>query len=309
MTGAGASPDLDEGVIIRPIGVAGEGGYALDLPDEGILVEPSGRGFRIVEGHASSEEQGDLTAAITQALRGMSEDTRSTATTVLRTAQSVVKAVVKGVFTFFIMLLLSAYLLITSDRVLAFFRSMWRPGKRRSFDRLVKRIDRGLSGVVRGQLLICLVNGVLSGVGFYFLGLRYWPILTLIATVLSIVPIFGAILSSVPAVIIALQMGVRTAVLTLLWILVIHQIEANLLNPKILGDAAKVHPVMVIFALLAGEALYGIAGALLAVPVLSIVQSLFLHFRETTLGVPASRSSPGFLSSPPPPPPELDPPD
>ena len=72
----------------------------------------------------------------------------------------------------------------------------------------------------------------------------------------------------------------------------------NLLNPKIMGDAAKVHPVLVVFALLAGESLFGIAGALLAVPVLSIVQSLFLHYREVMLGVPASRSSPGTELAP-----------
>ena len=169
---------------------------------------------------------------------------------------------------------------------------------RRNYDRLLKRIDRGLGGVVRGQLLIALVNGILSGVGFYLLELRYWPILTLIATLLSIIPIFGAILSTIPAVVIALQDGPTTALLTAGWIVLIHQIEANLLNPKIMGDAAKVHPVLVVFALLAGESLFGIAGALLAVPVLSIVQSLFLHYREVMLGVPAPRSSPGNVAAP-----------
>ena len=71
----------------------------------------------------------------------------------------------------------------------------------------------------------------------------------------------------------------------------IHQLEANVLNPKILGDAAKVNPVLVIFALLAGAELFGFAGALLAVPVLSIVQNLFLHYREVALGVKVPRAS------------------
>jgi predicted PurR-regulated permease PerM len=150
---------------------------------------------------------------------------------------------------------------------------------------LVRRIDRGLSGVVRGQLLIALVNGVLSGIAFFLLDLRYWPILTLVATALSIIPIFGAILSSVPAVAVALQDDVTKALFVLGAIVVIHQIEANFLNPKIMGDSAKVHPAMVVFALLGGEHVFGIAGALLAVPVLSILQSAFLHFREVALGV------------------------
>jgi predicted PurR-regulated permease PerM len=69
----------------------------------------------------------------------------------------------------------------------------------------------------------------------------------------------------------------------LLWILGIHQVEANLLNPKIIGVAAKLHPVLVIFSLLVGEHFYGIWGALLAVPTLSLLQSLFNHFRFEAL--------------------------
>ncbi|MEM9070979.1 MAG: AI-2E family transporter [Myxococcota bacterium] len=268
-----------------------DGGWEIRLPEEGLLIEPKGPNFRIVEARPREETARDLGAALSEAIENASEDTRSTASTLLKTAQTVIQTVVKGIFTFFIMLMISAYLLITSDTILAFFRSLWPTRRRRSFDRLVLRIDRGLSGVVRGQLLISVVNGVLSGIGFYALELRYWPVLTLIATVLSIIPIFGAILSTIPAVIIALQQGVGTALLITGWIVIIHQIEANLLNPKIMGDAAKVHPVLVVFALLAGESLFGIAGALLAVPVLSISQSLFLHYREVMLGVPTPTRS------------------
>lgn len=278
-----------------------EGGWEIRLPEQGLMIEPRGDRYRVVEPRPREEEQADLGHALSQALENATEDTRSTASALLKTAQTVIRTLVKGIFTFFIMLMLSAYLLITSDKVLEFFRSLWPATRRRSFDRLVMRIDRGLGGVVRGQLLISVVNGILSGIGFYFLELRYWPVLTLIATVLSIIPIFGAILSTIPAVIIALQDGPMTAVAISVWIVVIHQIEANLLNPKIMGDAAKVHPVLVVFALLAGESLFGIAGALLAVPVLSIVQSLFLHYREVMLGVPRKRgakvSSPGTTTA------------
>ena len=173
--------------------------------------------------------------------------------TLLRSAQSVIGGVIGSVFSFFITLMLSAYILITKDDILGFFRSMARPSKRTRFDDLIARIDGGLTGVVRGQLLIAVVNGVLSGIGFWIADLRYWPILALVATVLSVIPIFGAILSSIPAVIVGLQDSVWTALFVLVWIVGIHQIEANLLNPKIMGDAAKVHPVLVVFALLAAS--------------------------------------------------------
>ncbi|MCZ7678839.1 MAG: AI-2E family transporter [Sandaracinaceae bacterium] len=261
-----------------------EGGYEVHLPSNGVTVTPRGEdGYRIAVAPRDSGQR-DLSHAIEDALRRALSDTERYAGAAVRGLQSFVTKLVGGVFSFFITLMISAYMLITSDRILGFFRSLAaRPDR---FDDLVARIDRGLAGVVRGQLLIALVNGVLSGVGFWLADLRYWPILTVIATVLSIIPIFGAIISSIPAVIVGLQQGFGTALFVLAWIIGIHQLEANLLNPKIMGDSAKVHPVLVVFALLAGEHLFGIAGALLAVPVLSITQSVFLHFREVALGVP-----------------------
>jgi hypothetical protein len=76
-----------------------------------------------------------------------------------------------------------------------------------------------------------------------------------------------------------------TAVGVLVWIVGIHQLEANFLNPKIIGDSAKIHPVLVVFSLLVGEHFFQIKGALFAVPCMSIAQTIFLHFRESTLGL------------------------
>ena len=72
---------------------------------------------------------------------------------------------------------------------------------------------------------------------------------------------------------IALTVSFSTAMLALAWILVIHFIEGNFLNPKVLGAASKIHPVFIIFALVAGQYLAGIMGALLAVPAFSLVQN------------------------------------
>lgn len=270
-----------------------DGGYEVYLPKRGVLLQQEGEhAYRIGGIKPNKRAQVDITATITEALSLTAENTEQTAVKLLQTAQKVVQALTRGIFMFFLMLMISAYLIITSERIIGFFRSLYIPSKRHEFDDLVRRIDRGLAGVVRGQLLICLVNGILTGLGFYFLGVRYWFFLTLVAAVMSIIPIFGAILSSVPAVLISLSDGLVIALLVLGWIIVIHQIEANLLNPKIMGDAARVHPVLVIFALLAGAHVGGVMGALLAVPALSIVQSSFFFLREHALGVPRTSSIP-----------------
>ncbi|RYZ06601.1 MAG: AI-2E family transporter [Myxococcales bacterium] len=195
----------------------------------------------------------------------------------------VISTVARGIFLLFMTLMVAGYIMATRETILGFFRSLLPARSRISFDRLLWRMDRGLSGVVRGQLLICLVNGVLSAVGYAMFDLKYWPILSIVSGVMSIVPIFGSILSSVPVVLIGLTQDFWTAIWVLLWIVGIHQVEANLLNPKIIGVAAKIHPVLVVLALIIGEHYFGLWGALLAVPVLSILQSIFNHFRFETM--------------------------
>ncbi len=106
--------------------------------------------------------------------------------------------------------------------------------------------------------------------------------MALVAAVFSLMPIFGSIASAVPAVAIGLTQGLGTAAVVLVWIVGIHQLEANVLNPKIMGDAAKIHPVLVIFSLLVGEHFFHAIGALLAVPTMSLAQSVFLHLRQIT---------------------------
>lgn len=195
----------------------------------------------------------------------------------------VISTIARGIFLLFMTLMVAGYIMATRETIIGFFRSLLPARSRISYDRLLWRMDRGLSGVVRGQLLICLVNGVLSALGYAMFGLKYWPILAILSGVMSIVPIFGSILSSVPVVLIGLTQDFWTALWVLLWIIGIHQVEANLLNPKIIGVAAKIHPVLVVLALIIGEHYFGLWGALLAVPVLSILQSIFNHFRFETM--------------------------
>jgi predicted PurR-regulated permease PerM len=210
---------------------------------------------------------------------------RENATLFLKVGQAIANAISRFIFNLFMTLMLAGYIMLTHERIIGFFRELWRPVDRSSFDLFLHHLDRGLSGVVRGQLLICAVNGVLSAIGFWLFDLKYWPILSILAAVMSLIPIFGSILSSVPAVAIGLTQSPATAVGVLAWIVGIHQLEANFLNPKIIGDSAKIHPVLVVFSLLVGEHFFQITGALFAVPCMSIIQTIFLHFRQSALGL------------------------
>jgi predicted PurR-regulated permease PerM len=199
--------------------------------------------------------------------------------------------------------MIAAFILIDLDKVHAFLRSLFPANVREDYDVIIAGMDRGLSGVIRGQLLICLVNGCLTYIGLMIFDVKYGLILATIAAAMSLVPIFGSILSSVPIVLVALVSGehgidIFRGVAMTLWIIGIHFLEANLLNPKIIGTAAKIHPVLVIFALFLGEHSYGLVGALLAVPILSAIQVVFMYFyRKRWKDVP--RPTTGPLPQPP----------
>jgi predicted PurR-regulated permease PerM len=182
---------------------------------------------------------------------------------------------VRFVFSGLLVLMLTAFLVADSERVVTFVHLLAPARDRARFVDLLDRIDRGLSGVVRGQLTICVANGVLTLVGLLLLKVKFAFLMAIVAAVFSLVPIFGSILSTVPIVVVALSSGLTTAVLAVLWIIGIHLLEANLLNPKIMGDAAKIHPVLVVLALVIGEHYYGLPGALFAVPITSICVTIW----------------------------------
>jgi predicted PurR-regulated permease PerM len=274
-----------------------DGRYAIQMEEAGIELTPrSAGGYAVVP----REEPPEATT-LEDRLRKMARDGLARLEThiggVFRFGQAVITSLIRGVFTFFLVLMIAAFILLDLEKIHAFTRGLVPTVYRDDYDVIVAGIDRGLSGVIRGQLMICLVNGVLTYIGLVIFEVKYSLILAVVAAVLSLIPIFGSILSTIPIVVAALvssEAGVdlAKAVLILAWIVGIHLLEANLLNPKIIGTAARIHPVLVIFALVVGEHSYGLTGALLAVPVASIVQVLFIFFRNKAWRDPPPREEP-----------------
>ena len=194
-------------------------------------------------------------------------------------SRNIITSVVAGVFMMFFILMVAAFFSIDAHAIVAYVTSLLPAEYGTDSQRLLERIDRSLSGVVRGQVTICLVNGALTFVGLMLFGVKFAFLLATVATVFSLIPIFGTILSSVPIVLIALADGFQKGVVILLWIIGIHALEAYFLNPKIMGSAARIHPVIVAFSLIAGERMFGLVGALFAVPVTSIVVACFDYAR------------------------------
>jgi predicted PurR-regulated permease PerM len=237
-----------------------------NLASRGIEVEPTSlREFVAVKAQSLSE---DLPDRVTRGAIGLAGK------------------VVLSLYEFFLILMITAFIVMDRKTIATFFTGLAPEPYKPAYGKLMRYVDDGLAGVIRGQLVICVANGLLTWVGLLLLGVKGATWLALLASVLSLIPIFGTILSSIPIVVIAATDSVDKGILALLWIIFIHLVEANVLNPLIMGSHARMHPVIIIFALLAGEHYFGVWGALLAVPTASIVQSCFLFYLYEIEGLP-----------------------
>jgi predicted PurR-regulated permease PerM len=185
-------------------------------------------------------------------------------------------------------LVISLYLLVDGpgigQRSLAAIPSEHRP--KALF--LQDNVSRVLGGYLRGQLTLAAVVGVATGIGMALLGLPYAVVLGVLAGLFELVPMFGPILSAVPAVLVAMFLPFPTVLWVLLFFLVIQQIENNVLAPRISGHAVGLHPLGAMFALLAGFQLAGVLGGLFAVPIAGVVWVLIAAAYRNAVTRPTS---------------------
>lgn len=254
------------------------------LQAKGIPVELSHRAVMGAEAEEAVDASGyglrlDVELLIREGVAKGTQLIRENLGDIVSFSRSVIAATLAGVFMLFFILMVAAFISIDWISIRAYVQTLVPPEYAEDARYLLHRMDRSLAGVVRGQVAICIVNGVLTLIGLVIFGVKFAFLLATIAMVLSLIPIFGSILSSVPIVLIGLSQSFRTGVFALLWIVGIHALEAYLLNPKIMGTAARIHPVVVAFVLIAGERTFGLIGALFAVPVAAIFVAVFDYAR------------------------------
>jgi predicted PurR-regulated permease PerM len=138
---------------------------------------------------------------------------------------------------------------------------------------LAHQVDSTLAGFVRGQALVCIILGTFYAVGLAIVGLDFGTLIGLGAGLVSFIPYVGAIVGFVAAVGLALvQFDTWGPIVATGAVFVVGQtIEGNVLTPKLVGERVGLHPVWVIFGLLAGGALFGFVGVLLSVPVAAVI--------------------------------------
>jgi len=207
----------------------------------------------------------------------------------------------------FLMLIVSVYLLLDRERILRAVLGTIPGTVRDQVLELFAAVEGTLVKYLRAQLFLCVAMGVIGWSIAYFVGkfapsrfldpsellVQYALLIGVWVGITELIPVLGAFLGAIPAVVLALVAGPAEALAVAGLFLVAQQVEGNFLVPKVMGGSVGVHPLWVMFAMLVATALYGIVGALFAVPVVAIV-SASLRYLSSTLVFERWRDAPIF---------------
>jgi predicted PurR-regulated permease PerM len=181
-----------------------------------------------------------------------------------------------GILDFILVAVLSIYLITSGSRVTAWLRVNMPDQQQGRMRFLLDTLQRVVGGYVRGQVIMCLLIGVLVGVGMFVIGVPFALLLGVLAFVLEFIPVLGTITSGAICVLVALTKGWVFAVIVLAYFVIVHIIEGDVVGPRIIGKNIGLHPIVSIAALIAGAELFGIPGALLASPVAGVLQAFLI---------------------------------
>jgi predicted PurR-regulated permease PerM len=211
---------------------------------------------------------------------------------IINQAQGITGGVVPlitGVFDFvldiIIVAVLSIYLLIEGSRFKKWIHTNVPLEQRERAQFLINTFERVIGGYIRGQLTLSILIGFLVGIGMTIFQLPYAVLLGVLAFVLEFIPVLGTLTSGALCVLIALTKGWLIALGVLVYFVIVHIFEGDIVGPRIVGKAVGLHPALSLVALIAGAELFGVWGALLAAPIAGLLQALLAaiwqNWRET----------------------------
>jgi predicted PurR-regulated permease PerM len=214
------------------------------------------------------------------------KDVEKYTTKALNWAEGAGLAVVSLLFSVFLVVVVSIYMLLDMHRLKAAVDRRFPPHEGSA--PLLERMEQALASYVKGQLLLSLIIGASAGLGLWILGLtgalphggRYALLFGAWAGVTELIPYIGPWLGAAPPVIYALVTHPISALWVALLFLAIQQLEGHLIVPNVMGRSLRLHPLLVIFGLLAGGEIYGFPGILVALPLLAAGRAAWEFFAE-----------------------------
>ncbi|EUJ58947.1 hypothetical protein MCOL2_06817 [Listeria fleischmannii FSL S10-1203] len=159
------------------------------------------------------------------------------------------------------------------DSVEKFFPKVIRPDAKK----IIQEMNKTLSSYISSQALDCLFVGIFTFIGYLIIGQPYGLLFALIAGVTNIIPYLGPVIGAAPAVIVALFTSPFQALLVIIVVVIVQQIDGNVLQPLIMGRSLKIHPLTIIVILLVAGNLAGLLGMVLGVPLYAVVKTVIVN--------------------------------
>ncbi len=234
---------------------------------------------------------------------------------ILSFSRDVLARMAQIAFDLVLTLVLSIYMLVYSDDIGRLVRKLVPAGDGTPADDFPTLIQRAVSGYVRGQLLFSLIMGTSAAICMWIMGVTgifsdgqtYAVFFGGFYGLMEMIPYVGPIIGPAPAVAVALFDHPITALWVLLVFVALQQLEGHIVAPQVFRISLRINPIVIILALLVGDQIYGIPGALLALPLASIVRETVIYLRKH-LVFERWDTTPGaaLIGSPPPRPPPAD---
>ena len=206
-------------------------------------------------------------------------------------------------------LVLSVYLLVYAREIGNLVRRIMPPGDGTTKDDFPLLVQRALLGYLRGQLLFSLIMGTSAGIALWIFGMlgifpdgaRYAVFFGVFYGLMELIPYIGPILGALPPVLVALFNDPITALWVILLFVALQQLEGHFVAPQVFRISLRINPIVVILSLLVGYQIYGVAGALLALPVAAVIKETILYLRRHLVLEPWVTAGPGagVLEAPP----------
>ena len=185
-----------------------------------------------------------------------------------------------SVFNIVLIFIISFYMSLEFNKIKLFLYNFANKSHFEDFPILIKEIDQVLAKFIRGQGLVCFILSVFYGIGLFLVDIKFGIILGIFAGIISFIPFVGAFLGGGLTMILGFsQFSFSFELLILLLIFIFGQLlESYYLTPKLVGDAIKLNPVWIIFALSTGAFLSGFVGVLIALPVAAVLGVLVRYY-------------------------------
>lgn len=189
------------------------------------------------------------------------------------------------VFDFFVAIIVSIYVLLQRSEILLFFKklgkAMLKENTYHNVGKYFNRTNNIFFNFLAGQFIDGIIVGIITSIAMSIMEIKYAVLLGFMIGLFNMIPYFGAIIAVIIAALITLLTGgIGKAISMVIVVTILQQIDANIINPKIIGTSLKISPLLVIFGVTVGGAYFGVWGMFLAVPIIAVLKLVITEYIE-----------------------------